>query len=129
MVPQNNAPSSPEGGPIPPYPDLHNPNSIPIPPPRPVKPSPLSHYPPALLLNTLDFTLHPPLQTRGRAHRRLPVVTTDAYTYISVIAEILNEGLPRAASNVIGDASSRSFPQRLVLTDTLIMVRSRWGLR
>ncbi|KDN48313.1 hypothetical protein RSAG8_02905, partial [Rhizoctonia solani AG-8 WAC10335] len=31
------------------------------------------------------------------------VVTTDAYTYISTIVEVLNEGLPQAAYLVIGD--------------------------
>ncbi|KAJ0337271.1 hypothetical protein COL154_013404 [Colletotrichum chrysophilum] len=39
------------------------------------------------------------------------VVTTDAYTYIGVVAEVLNEGLPRAAWVIIGDKASRSLMQ------------------
>ncbi|KAL5866392.1 hypothetical protein ACKVWC_011427 [Pyricularia oryzae] len=37
------------------------------------------------------------------------VVTTDAYTYISVVAETLNEGLPRAAWGVLGLIMSLAF--------------------
>ena len=56
------------------------------------------------------------------------VVTTDVYTYIGVVAEVLNEGLPRAAWVVIGDKASRSLPQRLKLTHTLILFQSILGL-
>ncbi|KAJ2900105.1 hypothetical protein MKZ38_002598 [Zalerion maritima] len=56
------------------------------------------------------------------------VVTTDVYTYISVVAEVLNEGLPRAAWVTIGDKTSRSLPERLRLTYTLILVQSVLGL-
>jgi Na+-driven multidrug efflux pump len=56
------------------------------------------------------------------------VVTTDVYAYIGVLAEVLNEGLPRAAWNIIGDKSSRSPSQRLALTHTLILVQSVLGL-
>lgn len=56
------------------------------------------------------------------------VVTTDIYTYIGVVAEVLNEGLPRAAWNIIGDKSSRSPAQRLSLTHTLILFQSVLGL-
>lgn len=56
------------------------------------------------------------------------VVTTDVYTYIGVVAEVLNEGLPRAAWNVIGDKSSRTPAQRLALTHTLIVFQSALGL-
>lgn len=55
------------------------------------------------------------------------VVTTDTYTYIGVIAEVLNEGLPRAAYLIIGDKTSRSFRQRLQLTHTLIIFQSILG--
>ena len=34
------------------------------------------------------------------------VVTTYVYTYIGVVAEVLNERLPRAAWIIIGDKSS-----------------------
>jgi Na+-driven multidrug efflux pump len=43
------------------------------------------------------------------------------YTYIGVVAEVLNEGLPRAAWVIIGDKASRSMAQRLGLTHTLIL--------
>lgn len=56
------------------------------------------------------------------------VVTTDAYTYIGVIAEVLNEGLPRAAWVIIGDKASRLLAQRLQLTHTLILFQSVLGL-
>lgn len=56
------------------------------------------------------------------------VVTTDSYTYIGVVAEVLNEGLPRASYLVIGDIASRSFRERLQLTHTLIVFQSLLGL-
>ncbi|KAH6892206.1 hypothetical protein B0T10DRAFT_537316 [Thelonectria olida] len=56
------------------------------------------------------------------------VVTTDAYTYIGVVAEVLNEGLPRAAWVIIGDKALRSPAQRLGLTHTLILFQSVLGL-
>ncbi|KAI3530162.1 hypothetical protein CABS02_14610 [Colletotrichum abscissum] len=43
------------------------------------------------------------------------VVTTDVYTYIGVMTEVLNEGLLCAARVAIGDQSSRSLAQRLQL--------------
>src|SRR5690349_16359499 len=56
------------------------------------------------------------------------VVTTDAYTYIGVIAEVLNEGLPRVAWVIIGDKASRSLAQRLQLSHTLLLFQSFLGL-
>ncbi|KAF2651210.1 hypothetical protein K491DRAFT_729870 [Lophiostoma macrostomum CBS 122681] len=56
------------------------------------------------------------------------VVTTDSYTYIGVVVEVINEGLPRAAWLIIGDQSSRSLRSRLQLTHTLILVQSLFGL-
>ncbi|KAF9880695.1 C6 zinc finger domain protein [Colletotrichum karsti] len=56
------------------------------------------------------------------------VVTTDAYTYIGVVAEVINEGLPRAAWVIIGDKASRSLAERLQLTHTLILFQSILGL-
>ncbi|KAJ9665585.1 hypothetical protein H2201_004276 [Coniosporium apollinis] len=56
------------------------------------------------------------------------VVLTDVYTYIGVVAEVLNEGLPRAAWLVIGDKSSRSVPARVGLCYTLIIFQSILGL-
>ncbi|OAR05927.1 hypothetical protein LLEC1_06922 [Akanthomyces lecanii] len=56
------------------------------------------------------------------------VATTDAYTYIGVVVEIINEGLSRAAWVIIGDKASRSLAQRLALTHTLILAQSVLGL-
>jgi hypothetical protein len=56
------------------------------------------------------------------------VVTTDAYTYIGVVAEVLNEGLPRAAWNIIADRSNRSLATRHGLSYTLITVQTILGL-
>ncbi|ERF76965.1 hypothetical protein EPUS_02677 [Endocarpon pusillum Z07020] len=55
------------------------------------------------------------------------VVTTDVYTYIGTVAEVLNEGLPRAAWVIIGDKSSRSLDSRFGLAYTLIAFQSVLG--
>lgn len=56
------------------------------------------------------------------------VVTTDVFTYIGVISEVLNEGLPRAAWNIIGDRSNRSLASRHGISYTLIIFQSILGL-
>ncbi|KAF7197874.1 hypothetical protein HII31_00963 [Pseudocercospora fuligena] len=56
------------------------------------------------------------------------VVTTDAYTYISIVAEVLNEGLPRAAWIIIGDKANRSLASRHSLSYTLILFQTFLGL-
>ncbi|KAF2127835.1 hypothetical protein P153DRAFT_368380 [Dothidotthia symphoricarpi CBS 119687] len=56
------------------------------------------------------------------------VVTTDTYTYIGVVAEVLNEGLPRASYLLIGDKSNRTFRERVQLTHTLIIFQSILGM-
>ncbi|KAK4565652.1 hypothetical protein LTR86_003500 [Recurvomyces mirabilis] len=56
------------------------------------------------------------------------VVTTDAYTYIGVVVEVLNEGLPRAAWNIIGDKSNRSTAERHQLSYTLVGIQAVLGL-
>lgn len=55
------------------------------------------------------------------------VVTTDVYTYIGVVTECINEGLPRAAWVIIGDKSSRSLSSRLGLSYTLIAFQAILG--
>lgn len=55
------------------------------------------------------------------------VVTTDVYTYIGVIVEVINEGLPRASWLIIGDKSSRSISSRLQLAYTLIVIQMFLG--
>ncbi|KAJ5111434.1 hypothetical protein N7532_001969 [Penicillium argentinense] len=59
------------------------------------------------------------------------VVTTDIYTYISVIVKVLNESIPRSAWLVIGDNTtrtlkplSRSRPERLDNPDVPLIIRS-----
>lgn len=56
------------------------------------------------------------------------VATTDSYTYIGVVSEVVNEGLPRAAWVIIGDKSARSFSSRLGLAHTLILFQALLGL-
>ncbi|KAG9199164.1 hypothetical protein G6514_008993 [Epicoccum nigrum] len=56
------------------------------------------------------------------------VVTTDTYIYIGVVAEVLNEGLPRASYLIIGDRSNRTYHERVQLTYTLISFQSILGL-
>jgi Na+-driven multidrug efflux pump len=55
------------------------------------------------------------------------VVTTDVYTYIGVITEVINDGLPRAAWNIIGDKSNRTLAARHGLSYTLILFQSILG--
>ncbi|KEY72925.1 hypothetical protein S7711_06753 [Stachybotrys chartarum IBT 7711] len=89
-------------------------------------------YQGALLFNLAAFTLPALYSTLSRIWvARIDaslVVTTDTYTYIGVVAEVLNEGLPRVAWLVIGDRASRSLPRRLALTHTLILVQALLGL-
>lgn len=56
------------------------------------------------------------------------VVTSDVYTYMGTISEVVNEGLPRAAWVIIGDKSSRGLAQRLQLTHTLLLFQAALGL-
>lgn len=55
------------------------------------------------------------------------VVTTDIYTYIGVIVEVLNDGLPRSAWLIIGDKSNRTLSSRLTISYTLIFVQTILG--
>ncbi|KAF1811437.1 hypothetical protein P152DRAFT_467094 [Eremomyces bilateralis CBS 781.70] len=86
----------------------------------------------ALLINLLAFLLPALYSTLSKpwvaSIDSSLVATTDVYTYISVVAEVLNEGLPRAAWLVIGDRASRPLPQRVGLTYTLILFQSVLGL-
>lgn len=56
------------------------------------------------------------------------VVTTDVYTYIGVIVEVLNEGLPRTAFTVIGDRTTRTIRSRISLSYTMILVQIILGM-
>lgn len=55
------------------------------------------------------------------------MVTTDVYTYIGVVTEVLNDGLPRAAWLIIGDRTTRTVASRLSLSYTLILVQTVLG--
>ncbi|KAH8699126.1 hypothetical protein BGW36DRAFT_426802 [Talaromyces proteolyticus] len=55
------------------------------------------------------------------------VVTTDVYTYIGVIAQVLNDGLPRSAWLIVGDKSTRTISSRLTLSYTMIVVQVGLG--
>ena len=50
------------------------------------------------------------------------------YTYIGVIVEVLNEGLPRAAWSTIGDRTTRTTRSRIGLAYTLIAVQMVLGI-
>ncbi|KAL8937298.1 MAG: hypothetical protein Q9216_004498 [Gyalolechia sp. 2 TL-2023] len=89
-------------------------------------------YTGALLFNVLAFILPALYATLSKLWvARIDtalVATTDSYTYIGTVAEVLNEGLPRAAWVIIGDASLRSWQARLRLAHTLILFQSLIGL-
>ncbi|PMD38401.1 hypothetical protein L207DRAFT_514310 [Hyaloscypha variabilis F] len=55
------------------------------------------------------------------------VVTTDVYTYIGVIVQVLNDGLPRTAWSVIGDKTTRTTSSRISLTYTLLLFQIIFG--
>lgn len=54
-------------------------------------------------------------------------MTTDIYTYIGIIVEVLNEGLPRSAWLLIGDNATRSMRSRLNLACTMITATTALG--
>lgn len=91
-----------------------------------------NHYVGALIFNAGAFILPALYSTLSRfwvaSIDSSLVVTADVYTYIGVVVEVLNEGLPRAAWVIIGDKASRSLAQRLALTHTLILFQSVLGL-
>lgn len=55
------------------------------------------------------------------------VATTDVYTYIGVVAEVINEGLPRASWLIIGDKSSRTLASRISISYSLIIFQTFLG--
>ena len=55
------------------------------------------------------------------------IVLNDANTYMGVVVEVINEGLPRAAWVVIGNKSARSLSSRIGLTYTLILFQGILG--
>lgn len=55
-------------------------------------------------------------------------MTTDVYTYINTVAEVINEGLPRAVWVTIADKEARSLKARLGLAHSLIAFQALFGL-
>lgn len=88
-------------------------------------------YPGSLLFNTGAFILPALYSTLSKLWvaniDSTLVVTTDVYTYIGVIVEVLNEGLPQAVWVIIADESNRSLRSRLTLTYTLIAFQILFG--
>lgn len=86
----------------------------------------------ALIFNLCAFVLPALYQTLSKIwvanFDSSTVVTTDVYTYIGVLVEVINEGLPRASWLIIGDAMSRSLQERCQLAHTLILFQSVLGL-
>ncbi|OAA69584.1 hypothetical protein ISF_02854 [Cordyceps fumosorosea ARSEF 2679] len=89
-------------------------------------------YTRALLFNLASFILPALYSTLSKLWvARIDaslVATTDVYTYMGVVVEVVNEGLPRAAWVVIGDAASRSLARRLALAHTLFLTQALLGL-
>ena len=92
---------------------------------------PICSYSGALLFNLFAFLLPALYSTLSKlwvaSIDSSLVATTDTYTYIGVIAEVLNEGLPRAAWLVIGNDATRTFAERLRLAHTLIAFQATLG--
>ncbi|QRV83623.1 MATE efflux family protein [Ceratobasidium sp. AG-Ba] len=90
-----------------------------------------STYTGALLLNAVTFALPALYDTLVKIWiSKIDssfVVTTDSYTYINTIVEVLNEGLPRAAYLVIGNLTL-PLPRRLNLVGTLLTFQIVAGL-
>ncbi|KIO24039.1 hypothetical protein M407DRAFT_213466 [Tulasnella calospora MUT 4182] len=88
-------------------------------------------YSGALLFNVATFILPAIYSTLSKLWiaqlDSTAVATTDTYTYINTFAEVLNEGLPRAAYLVIGDRT-RLTADRINLCFTLIAFQMVLGL-
>jgi Na+-driven multidrug efflux pump len=89
-------------------------------------------YAGALLFNTAAFILPALYGTLvkiwiAKINSSL-VVTTDVYTYIGTVTEVINEGLPRAVWVTIADKDARSLKARLGLAYTLIVFQAILGL-
>ncbi|KAB8349788.1 hypothetical protein FH972_023802 [Carpinus fangiana] len=63
----------------------------------------------------------------GCARRPRPFVSRQVHPHSRMLAKV-NEGLPRAVWQIIGDKSSRSLSERLGLANTLILFQSALGL-
>ncbi|KKZ62876.1 hypothetical protein EMCG_02721 [[Emmonsia] crescens] len=90
-----------------------------------------SSYPGALIFNFGAFLLPALYGTLSKLWvaniDSSMVATTDVYTYVGVIVEVLNEGLPRAAWVIIGDVK-RPLNSRLGIAHSLITFQATLGL-
>jgi hypothetical protein len=77
----------------------------------------------SLWFNLLAFLLHALYSTLSKLWvaniDSSLVVTTDVYTYISVVAQVLNDDFPRTAWLIIGDNVSRTLSSRMSSSYTL----------
>ncbi|KAL2783309.1 hypothetical protein BJX66DRAFT_132182 [Aspergillus keveii] len=91
-----------------------------------------SNYTGALLFNTAAFILPALYGTLVKIWvaniNSSLVVTTDVYTYIGTVAEVINEGLPRAVWVTIANKEARSIHARLGLAHTLMIFQALLGL-
>lgn len=91
----------------------------------------LSRYQGSLIFNLCAFLLPALYSTLSKLWIAnidpTQVVTTDVYTYIGTVANVLNDGLPRAAWLVIGDKATRTMSSRLGLSYTLILFQTVLG--
>lgn len=91
-----------------------------------------SSYPGSLVFNICAFLLPALYSTLSKLWvaniDASQVATTDVYTYIGVVAETINEGLPRASWLIIGDKSSRTLASRISISYSLIVIQSILGL-
>jgi len=88
-------------------------------------------YPGALLFNVGSFLLPALYGTLSKMWvagiDSSLVSTTDAYTYLLVVVEVFNEGLPKAVWSTIANSATNDISTRLSLTLTLITVQSALG--
>ncbi|KAL3455945.1 hypothetical protein BJX64DRAFT_297115 [Aspergillus heterothallicus] len=91
-----------------------------------------SNYTGAFLFNTAAFILPALYGTLVKIWvaniNSSLVVTTDVYTYIGTVAEVINEGLPRAVWVTIANKDARSLQARLGLAHTLLVFQTLLGL-
>jgi Na+-driven multidrug efflux pump len=91
----------------------------------------LNRYLGALLFNLASFILPALYSTLSKLWvaniDSSLVVLTDANTYMGVVVEVINEGLPRAAWVIIGDKATRSLSSRIGLSYTLISFQAILG--
>ena len=91
----------------------------------------LLRYQGALIFNICAFllpALHGPLSKLWIAKIDTGhVIITDLYTYIGVVSEVVNDGLPKVAWLLISDKATRTISSRLGLSYTLVLFQTILG--